>query len=171
VERTVSQDAADGIRATAELTSAGLDAPKVLVLTTFGEDQYVYAALRAGASGFLLKDAERSELVEAVRVVAAGEQVLSPAVTRGVIEQFVKRRPQATGVPAELAELTPREVDIARLVAEGLSNEEIADRLVLSVGTVKSHVAHVLQKLDLRDRVQIVVLAYECGLVEPGQAA
>jgi DNA-binding NarL/FixJ family response regulator len=157
----------DGIEATAQVTASG-NAPRVLVLTTFGEDDYVFQALRAGASGFLLKDANRAELVDAVRIVAAGDQVLSPAITRRVIEQFVARRPPASGTPPELAELTGRELDVTRLLAQGLSNADIADRLSLSVGTVKSHVAHILQKLGLTDRVQVVVLAYECGLVQPG---
>jgi len=160
----------DGIAATQQLAAAQPDS-RILILTTFGEDRYVYDALRAGASGFLLKDAQRSELIEAVRVVAAGERVLSPAITRRVIEQFVQHRPPPTGTPPELADLTPRELEITRLVAQGLSNADIADQLVLSIGTVKSHVAHVLDKLDLRDRVQIVVLAYECGLIQPGAAA
>jgi DNA-binding NarL/FixJ family response regulator len=160
----------DGIAATERLAAAQTDS-RILILTTFGEDRYVYDALRAGASGFLLKDARRSELIEAVRVVAAGERVLSPAITRRVIEQFVQHRPPPTGTPPELAELTPREIEITRLVAQGLSNADIADQLVLSIGTVKSHVAHVLDKLDLRDRVQIVVLAYDCGLIQPGAAA
>jgi DNA-binding NarL/FixJ family response regulator len=160
----------DGIAATERLAAAQTDS-RILILTTFGEDRYVYDALRAGASGFLLKDARRSELIEAVRVVAAGERVLSPAITRRVIEQFVQHRPRPTGTPPELAELTPREIEITRLVAQGLSNADIADQLVLSIGTVKSHVAHVLDKLDLRDRVQIVVLAYDCGLIQPGAAA
>jgi DNA-binding NarL/FixJ family response regulator len=160
----------DGIVATARLVAAQRQS-RILILTTFGEDRYVYDALRAGASGFLLKDARRSELIEAVRVVAAGERVLSPAITRRVIEQFVQHRPPPAGTPPELADLTPRELEIMRLVAQALSNADIADQLALSVGTVKSHVAHVLDKLDLRDRVQIVVLAYECGLIQPGAAA
>src|SRR4051794_38593967 len=160
----------DGIAATERLASAHTDS-RILILTTFGEDRYVFDALRAGASGFLLKDARRSELIEAVRVVAAGERVLSPSIPRRVIEQFVQHRPPPTGTPPELAELTARELEVTRLVARGLSNADIADLLVLSVGTVKSHVAHVLDKLDLRDRVQIVVLAYECGLIQPGAAA
>jgi len=158
----------DGIEATRRLGDDDPTAPRVLVLTTFGEDQYIYEALRAGASGFLLKDAQRAELIDAVRIVAAGERVLSPDVTRRVIEQFVQRRPPASGTPAELAELTTRELDVTRLVARGLSNAEIADELVVSPGTVKSHVAHILLKLGLRDRIQVVVLAYETGLVQPG---
>jgi DNA-binding NarL/FixJ family response regulator len=158
----------DGIEATRRLGDDDPIAPRVLVLTTFGEDHYVYEALRAGASGFLLKDAQRAELIDAVRIVAAGERVLSPDVTRRVIEQFVQRRPPTSGTPAELVELTARELDVTRLVARGLSNAEIADELVVSPGTVKSHVAHILLKLGLRDRIQVVVLAYETGLVQPG---
>jgi DNA-binding NarL/FixJ family response regulator len=157
----------DGIEATSRLASSG-GASRVLVLTTFGEDEYLYRALRAGASGFVLKDADRAEIVNAVRTVAAGDQVLSPTITRRVIEQFVGRRPAVAGIPPEFAELTPRELEVARFVANGLSNVDIAERLVLSVGTVKSHIAHILQKLQLADRVQVVVLAYECGLVQAG---
>jgi DNA-binding NarL/FixJ family response regulator len=138
------------------------------VLTTFGEDRCVYDALKAGASGFMLKDAPRGALADAVRTVAAGDQILSPAVTRSVIGHFVRRRPPEPGAPAALAELTARELDVTRLVAQGLSNAEIADRLVLSSATAKSHVGHILNKLGLRDRIHLVVLAYECGLVEPG---
>jgi DNA-binding NarL/FixJ family response regulator len=159
----------DGIDATRRIAAAHPESPRILILTTFGEERYVYDALRAGASGFLLKDAQRRELVEAVRVVAGGDRVLSPAITRQVVEQFVQHRPPPSGIPSELDELTPRELEITSLVAQGLSNADIAERLVLSVGTIKSHVAHVLDKLDLRDRVQIVVLAYECGLVQPGE--
>jgi DNA-binding NarL/FixJ family response regulator len=159
----------DGIEATRLLTDHAGDGPRVLVLTTFGEDRNIYDALQAGASGFLLKDAQRGELVEAVRTVAAGDQILSPAVTRAVIGHFVRRRPPESGTPAELAELTPREVDVTRLVARGLSNAGIAADLVVSAATVKSHVGHILGKLGLRDRVHLVVLAYECGLVEPGR--
>jgi DNA-binding NarL/FixJ family response regulator len=159
----------DGIDATRRLAAVQPGSPRILILTTFGEDRYVYDALRAGASGFLLKDAQRSELVDAVRVVAAGDRVLSPAITCRVIEQFVQHRPRPSGTPPEVAELTVRELEITRLVARGLSNANIAEQLVLSIGTVKSHVAHVLDKLDLRDRVQIVVLAYECGLLQPGE--
>jgi DNA-binding NarL/FixJ family response regulator len=140
----------------------------VLVLTTFGEDEYVYGALRAGASGFLLKDVDRDELAAAVRVVAAGERLLAPAVTRTLIESYVRRRPPADGVPPELAGLTERECEVLRLVARGLSNAEIAASLVVSDGTVKTHVAHILGKLRLRDRVQAVVLAYESGFVDAG---
>ena len=158
----------DGIEATRHLTALPENAPRVLVLTTFGEDNYIYEALRAGACGFIVKDADRAELIAAVRTVAAGERVLSGSVTNTVIEQFVQRRPPAIGTPPELAELTARELEITSLVAQGLSNADIASRLVLSVGTVKSHVAHILDKLSLRDRVQIAVLAYESGLIQPG---
>jgi DNA-binding NarL/FixJ family response regulator len=157
----------DGIEATRLLTAEAGDGPRVLVLTTFGEDHYVYDALRAGASGFLLKDAQRSELVDAVRTVAAGDEILSPAITRSVIGHFVRRRPPHSGTPTELAELTTRELDVTRLVAQGLSNAEIAAELVVSPATAKSHVGHILNKLGLRDRVHLVVLAYECGLVAP----
>jgi DNA-binding NarL/FixJ family response regulator len=162
----------DGIEATRLLTAARPDdGPRVLVLTTFGEDRYVYDALRAGASGFLLKDAQRGELVEAVRTVAGGDQVLSPAITRSVIGHFVRHRPAVGGTPAALAELTTRELDVTRLVAQGLSNAEIAAELVVTTATAKSHVGHILGKLGLRDRIHLVVLAYECGLVEPSRDA
>ena len=161
----------DGIEATRRLRGDDPMSPRILVLTTFGEDRYVYEALRAGASGFLLKDAQRAELIEAVRLVASGEQVLSPDVTRRVIEQFVQRRPPSNGTPRELAELTARELDVTRLLARGLSNAEIAGQLTVSPGTVKSHVAHVLLKLGLRDRIQVVVLAYETGFVHPDENA
>jgi DNA-binding NarL/FixJ family response regulator len=161
----------DGIEATRLLTNGAVDGPRILVLTTFGEDRYIYDALRAGASGFLLKDAQRNELVDAVRTVAAGDQVLSPEVTRSVIAHFVGRRPPGTGTPAELAQLTRRELDVTRLVAQGLSNAEIGAKLFVSAATVKSHLGHILGKLGLRDRIHLVVLAYECGLVEPGREA
>jgi DNA-binding NarL/FixJ family response regulator len=161
----------DGIEATERITTAAGNVSRVLILTTFGEDEYVYRALRAGAAGFLLKDAERADLVDAVRAVAAGDRLLSPGITRRLIEEFVRRRPPSRGTPPELTELTERELDIMRLVARGLSNTEIANHLVVSTGTVKTHVAHILQKLALRDRTQIVVLAYESGLTEPGAAS
>jgi DNA-binding NarL/FixJ family response regulator len=160
----------DGIAATSAITAAG-PASRVLILTTFDLDQYVFAGLKAGASGFLLKDAQRSELVEAVRTVAAGDQILSPAITRSVIRHFVRRRPPESGTPAALAELTTRELDVTRLVAQGLSNAEIAAHLVVSAATAKSHVGHILNKLGLRDRIHLLVLAYECGLIEPGSDA
>ena len=140
----------------------------VLMLTTFDSDEYVYEALRIGASGFLLKDAPADRLLDAVRVAASGEALLAPSITRRLIERFAHAaRPGTDGVPARLAELTERELDVLRLVARGLSNGEIAGELVLGENTIKTHVAHILRKLDLRDRVQAVVLAYECGLVMP----
>ena len=157
----------DGLRAT-ERILAGDRAPRVLILTTFDRDEYLYRALRAGASGFLLKDAPRAQLVHAVRVVAGGAELLSPSITRRLVESFV-RRPHAPGEhEGPLAELTPREREVLRLVARGLSNAQIAGRLVLGEATIKTHVGHVFAKLDLRDRAQAVVLAYETGLVEPG---
>jgi DNA-binding NarL/FixJ family response regulator len=162
----------DGIEATRRLTSAGEDV-RVLILTTFGLDDYVYEALRAGASGFMLKDAPPEELLAAVDVVAHGDALIAPAVTRSVIEEFVRRSPEPVDAPAAagLDELTARERDVLNLLARGLSNAEIAERLVVSDGTVKTHVAHVLSKLGLRDRVQAVILAYEAGVIRPGQAA
>ena len=155
----------DGIEATRQLNRGGIES-RVLVLTTFDLDEYVYAAVRAGASGFLLKDAGRDQLITGVRTVARGEALLAPAVTQRLIERFVRRpQPDAAG---QLARLSARETDILRLLARGLSNAEIAEQLVLGEATVKSHVAHILHKLDVRDRVQAVVLAYESGLVEPG---
>jgi DNA-binding NarL/FixJ family response regulator len=142
----------------------------VLILTTFGEDEYLYAALRAGASGFLLKDSPRAALLHAVRTVADGSALLDPALTRRLIEDWVRRPPPGSGVPEPLRALTPRELDVFTQLARGRSNAEIAAGLVLSETTVKSHVAHLLAKLDLRDRVQAVVLGYECGLVRPGAA-
>ena len=157
----------DGIEATRRLRQAGVDA-RILVLTTFDLDEYVYAAVRAGASGFLLKDAPREQLVTAVRTVARGEALLAPAITQRLIERFVAR-PPLEEVPA-LTELTPRELEVLRLVAKGLSNAEIAAELIVGEATVKTHVARILRKLSLRDRVQAVVFAYESGLVEPGGA-
>lgn len=155
----------DGIAATKRLMEMPA-APRVLVLTTFGEDQYVYDALRAGASGFLLKDAQRADLIEAVRAVNAGDRVLSPVVTNRLIEQFIQRRPPAAMPPPEFEGLTPRELDVVRLIAKGYSNTELSEALVVSPGTVKSHVAHILVKLGLRDRIQVVVLAHELGFVQ-----
>ena len=158
----------DGIEATALIT-AQTDSPRVLMLTTFDLDDYVYAALRAGASGFLLKDAPAEQLVEAVRVVARGDGLLAPSVTRLLIEE-VARRPQvdaAKSVPG-FTDLTERELDVMRLVARGRSNGEIAEALFLGEATVKTHVGRILSKLGLRDRVQVVVVAYESGLVTPG---
>jgi DNA-binding NarL/FixJ family response regulator len=159
----------DGIEATRRLARAGI-ATKVLVLTTFDLDEYVYAAVRAGASGFLLKDAPRDQLVTAVRTVARGEALLAPAITRRLIERFIARPAPTRAVPA-LSGLSVRELEVLRLLARGLSNAEIAAELFLGEATVKTHLARVFTKLDLRDRVQAVVLAYESGLVEPGAAA
>jgi DNA-binding NarL/FixJ family response regulator len=156
----------DGIEATRRLTGDG-DGMRVLILTTFGLDDYVYDALRAGASGFMLKDAPPEELLAAVKVVASGDALIAPAVTRSVIEEFVRRSP-APGPPLPvLDELTEREREVLELLAHGLSNAEIAERLVVSGGTVKTHVAHVLAKLGLRDRIHAVILAYDAGLVTP----
>jgi len=159
----------DGIEATRQLT-AGADGPHVIILTTFDLDEYVYDALCAGASGFLLKDVTGERLFDAVRVVAAGEALLAPAVTRRLISEFARLRPTAPAPPAAVSELTPRETEVLRLLAEGLSNPEIADRLVITEETVKTHVSRVLHKLALRDRAQAVVLAYESGLVRPGSS-
>jgi DNA-binding NarL/FixJ family response regulator len=157
----------DGIEATRRLMSESRATVRVLILTTFGLDQYVYEALRAGASGFLLKDVEPERLAPSVRVVAAGEALLAPSITRRLIEEFA-RRPVVDSDSGPLARLTAREREVLTQVARGLSNAEIAERLFLSGATVKTHVAHVLNKLDLRDRVQAVVFAYESGLVQPG---
>lgn len=140
---------------------------RVLMLTTFGSDEYVYAALRAGASGFLLKDAPSEQLVTAVRIVAAGDALIDPSITRRLIAQFVNATRPRTDQPPQLAALTPRELEVLRLVAQGLSNAEIAARLVVEESTAKTHVARILMKLGLRDRVQAVVMAYECGFVVP----
>ena len=157
----------DGIEATRELAEDGASAPKVIVLTTFDLDEYVYDALGAGASGFLLKDVTAETLFDAVRVVAAGEALLDPSVTRRLVAEFARLRPTLPPRPDALAELTPREVEVLRLIAEGMSNGEIAERLVVSDETVKTHVSRVLTKLGLRDRTQAVVVAYESGLVVP----
>ena len=156
----------DGIEATKQIVASG-SGTRILVLTTFDLDQYVYGAIRAGASGFLLKDVPREELIGGVRTVARGEALLAPAVTSRLIERFV-RLPRPGVVPSQLSALSARELDVLRLVAKGMSNAEIAEQLVVSPATVKTHVASFLAKLDLRDRVQAVVLAYESGLIEPG---
>jgi DNA-binding NarL/FixJ family response regulator len=161
----------DGLEATRRLLrDSAAERPAVLMLTTFDLDAYVYDALRAGASGFLLKDTPPEDLVAAVRVVARGDALIAPGVTKRLIEQFARSAPAATSSDA-LAELTPREAEVLALVASGMSNGEIADELVLSNATVKTHVKRILSKLDLRDRVQAVVLAYEVGLVYPGAPA
>ena len=156
----------DGVEATREITGRGTGA-RVVVLTTFDLDEYVYESLRAGASAFLLKDAKEQHLVSAIRVVAEGGSLFAPSVTRRLIERFAER-PNDPAPPRELDRLTARELEVLRLVARGLSNAEIAAQLVVSEHTTKTHVASVLQKLDLRNRVQAVVLAYETGLVQPG---
>ena len=159
----------DGLQATRQiLTTAGAARPRVLMLTTFDLDEYVYAALRAGASGFLLKDATAAELVHAVRVVAAGEALLAPSVTRRLIADFARQPRLGPAVQPALGALTPRETEVLRLIAHGLSNTEISDTLVIAEQTTKTHVGRILAKLDLRDRAQAVVLAYETGLVTPG---
>jgi DNA-binding NarL/FixJ family response regulator len=158
----------DGIEATRRIVErAGADV-RVLMLTTFGIDDYVYEALRAGASGFMLKDAPPEELIEAVRVVATGAALLAPAVTRAVIERFARHAPRAAEPPALVAQLTEREREVLTLLTRGRSNAEIAADLFVTEATVKSHVAHVLMKLGVRDRVQAVIYAYESGLVQVG---
>ncbi len=155
----------DGIEATRQIIASGCSA-RVLILTTYDSDEYLYDAIRAGASGFLLKDATRDQLVTAIRTVAGGEALLHPSLTRRLIETFV-RGPRPGRLPEALIRLSEREVDVLRLIARGRSNAEIAGELFLSEATVKTHLAHILQKLGLRDRVQAVVLAYDCGLVRP----
>jgi DNA-binding NarL/FixJ family response regulator len=157
----------DGIEATRQLT-AGDDGPRVLILTTFDLDEYVYDALRAGASGFLLKDVTAERLFDAVRVIAAGQALLAPAITRRLISEFAQQH-RTTGAPASttLDVLTPRETQVLRLIAEGLSNLEIATRLVVTEQTIKTHVSRLLTKLGLRDRTQAVITAYETGLISP----
>ncbi|MGW3656961.1 response regulator [Streptomyces sp. NPDC005151] len=169
----------DGLAAARELLNPPVGVvhrPKVLMLTTFDVDDYVYEALRAGASGFLLKDAPPADLISAVRVVAAGEALLAPSVTRRLIADFARQRPGGSGaggrsdaVALRLNGLTPRETEVLELIARGLSNQEIAGRLVLAEQTVKTHIGRVLAKLDLRDRAQAVIFAYESGLVTPGE--
>jgi DNA-binding NarL/FixJ family response regulator len=161
----------DGLEATRRIVAeAGEDPIAVLMLTTFDLNEYVYEALRAGASGFLLKDVLPGDLIAAVRVVAAGDGLIAPTITKRLIEQFARSAPPSTP-PPELESLTPREVEVLTLIARGLSNREIAAELVLSEATVKTHVNRVLGELEVRDRVQAVVLAYEAGLVTPGDAA
>jgi DNA-binding NarL/FixJ family response regulator/class 3 adenylate cyclase len=161
----------DGIEATRRLLDGEETGTKVVMLTTFDMDEYVYDALRAGASGFLLKDVPPEQLVAGIRAVASGDALLAPSVTRRVIEEFVRRPPDSVRTPPpKLAELTARELEVLKLIARGLSNAEIAKELFVSETTIKTHVAHVLMKLELRDRVQAVVLAYESGLVQPGES-
>jgi len=158
----------DGLEAARRILQASR-ATSVLMLTTFDDDEYIYRALQSGASGFLLKDSPQSQLIEAVRAIAAGGALIDPLTTRRLIGRFASAVRPARAVPSILSELTGRELDVLRLVAEGLSNAEIAGRLYLSDATVKSHVARVLAKLGLRDRVQVVILAYETGIVRPGE--
>jgi DNA-binding NarL/FixJ family response regulator len=160
----------DGVEATARLTSAGIEPPpRVLVLTTFDLDEYVFGALRAGAAGFLLKDAPRERLLEAIRVVHGGDALLSPSITRRLVENFAARTDPLEPAAVVLEQLTPRERQVLGLVARGHSNNEIAQRLVVTEATVKSHVGGILSKLNLRDRVHAVVFAYEHGIVVAGE--
>ena len=160
----------DGVEATARLTDAGIEPPpRVIVLTTFDLDEYVFGALRAGAAGFLLKDAPRERLLEAIHVVHGGDALLSPSITRRLVEDFATRTDPLEPPAAVLALLTPREREVLTLVARGHANHEIADRLVVTEATVKSHVGAILSKLNLRDRVQAVVFAYEHGVVVAGE--
>jgi DNA-binding NarL/FixJ family response regulator len=162
----------DGVEATRALAGPGVQDPvKVLILTTFDLDEYVVDALAAGASGFLLKDTPPEELVRAIHVVASGDALLAPSVTRRLLDRFAAQRLPTHSPPPGLAELTEREIEVLKFVARGLSNAEIAEALVLGETTVKTHVSRILSKLDLRDRVQAVVVAYEAGLVQPGASA
>jgi len=161
----------DGLEATRLITRQSPTAPKVVMLTTFDLDDYVYEALRAGASGFLLKDSPRHDLIAAVRAAAAGDALLAPSVTRRLIEVFARRPPETSPSPSRLASLTTREQDVLLLLARGRSNSEIAAALFVSEATVKTHVGNLLAKLGLRDRVQAVILAYETGVVVPGEQA
>jgi DNA-binding NarL/FixJ family response regulator len=162
----------DGIEATRRIVGAAGDRPtRVLMLTTFDANEYVYEALRAGASGFLLKDVPPEQLAAGIRVVAAGEALLAPSITKRLIQEFATTVPLPAEPPKGLSELTARELEVFKLVARGLSNAELAEELVVSETTVKTHVARVLMKLGLRDRVQAVVLAYESGVAVPGRAA
>jgi DNA-binding NarL/FixJ family response regulator len=161
----------DGLEATRRLMNPPVGSgyrPRVLMLTTFDLDDYVYESLRAGASGFLLKDATADDLVAAVRIIAAGEALLAPTVTRRLIEEFVRLPRRDRPHPDQLNSLTPREVEVVKLIARGLSNGEIAEQLVVAEQTVKTHVGRILSKLNLRDRAQVVVTAYESGLITPG---
>jgi DNA-binding NarL/FixJ family response regulator len=159
----------DGLEATRRLL-VNPDAPRVLVLTTFDMDEYVYEAMKAGASGFLLKAVRPEQLADAVRVVAGGDTLLAPTITRRLIEEFVRRPPPGARAPDGLTALTDRELEVLGLIGRGLSNGQIAESLVVSEATVKTHVTHILRKLDLADRVQAVVLAYESGLVRVGES-
>jgi DNA-binding NarL/FixJ family response regulator len=168
----IRMPAMDGLEATRRITRAAETADtRVLVLTTFDLDEYVYEALRAGASGFLLKDTDPAELLDAVRVVARGDALLAPGITRRLIAEFARRPEPARVVPESLASLTEREREVLALIARGMSNDEIAEALVVSPATAKTHVSRVMGKLDARDRAQLVVIAYESGLVQPGAGA
>ncbi len=160
----------DGIAATRTIVGEQLPS-RILVLTTFDQDEIVYDAMRAGASGFLLKTSPPDRLIDGVRTIAAGDALLGPSITRRLVEEFVRRPRPGESVAPQLEDLTEREREVLVLIARGLSNGEIAERLVISEATVKTHVNHLFQKLDLRDRVQAVVLAYECGLVQAGTAS
>jgi len=159
----------DGIEATRRICAGSAPGPRVLVLTTFDLDEYVYAALRAGASGFLLKDTPPADLLGGIRVVAAGDGLLAPTVTRRLIAEFARRTPPARPVAGDLDRITDREREVLTLVARGLSNPEIAGHLHLSPATVKTHIGHLLAKLNARDRAQLVIAAYESGLVTPAR--
>jgi DNA-binding NarL/FixJ family response regulator len=159
----------DGLEATRRILTGASDEPRVVMLTTFDLDHYVYAALSAGASGFLLKDVTPEHLVAAVRTVRYGDALLAPVITRRLVERFARRTPDTTALHRDLAALTPRELEVLRRLAQGLSNAELADRLHLSEATVKTHVSRILAKLSLRDRAQAVVIAYETGLVSRGE--
>ncbi|HXH88272.1 MAG TPA: response regulator transcription factor [Gaiellaceae bacterium] len=163
----------DGLEATRRMVGDGNAGPRVLMLTTFDLDEYVYEALRAGASGFLLKDTPPEQLVSAIHVIASGDALLSPTITKRVIEEFIRRPPSTmeASLPPTIADLTARELEVLGFMARGLSNAEIAKDLFVSETTVKTHVARILMKLDLRDRVQAVVYAYESGLIQPGAAS
>ena len=159
----------DGIEATRRIL-ASPPSPKVIVLTTFDRNEYVYEALKAGASGFLLKDVRRGQLVDAIREVHNGDTLLAPSITRRLVEEFCRAPSAQLGAPAKLAGLTPREVEVLGLIGRGLTNSEIATSLFLGESTVKTHIARILSKLELRDRVQAVIVAYEAGLVRRGDA-
>jgi DNA-binding NarL/FixJ family response regulator len=165
----IRMKAMDGLQATRTILARSARPPRVVMLTTFDYDEYVYEALKAGASAFLLKDSPPEHLSNAVRVVAAGDALLQPSITRRLIEDFAHRPTPRSGTPPELAGLSERELEVMRRLARGLSNSEVASALHLSEATVKTHVAHILTKLGLRDRTQAVVMAYETGLVEPGR--
>jgi DNA-binding NarL/FixJ family response regulator len=160
----------DGIEAARRLLANGTEAPRVLMLTTFDLNEYLYEAMKAGASGFMLKDAPRDQLVSAIRTIASGDALIAPSLLRRLVEDFVRRPAPGSRTPGELSDLTERELEVLKLVARGLSNAEIATTLFLSDATVRTHVRHILSKLNLRDRVQAVVLAYESGLVQAGEA-